>query len=204
MSACYYPALPHHMARKTARSSPRLCERVVVAVTGSVGALWTAQFILHLRTNRYVRDVTVVMSEHATKFVGMAAMRAVSGAPVLAGLFDPDAPFAVGHVEVSQGAGALVVMPATANIIGKAAAGVADDAVSSAILGADCPVIFVPNMNPRMWTHPIVRRNVGILKDAGYRVIPPTTGIEVSTLRSREGGMPPFDDIVRAIRAAVK
>jgi phosphopantothenoylcysteine decarboxylase/phosphopantothenate--cysteine ligase len=177
---------------------------VVVAVTGSVGALWAAQFVLHLRSARLVGDVRVVMSEHAAEFVGRSAMRAVSNAPVLTSLFDPDAPFAIGHIEVTDGAGALVVMPATANIIGKAAAGLADDAVSSAILAADCPVIFVPNMNPRMWRHPIVRRNVRTLRDAGCHVIPPVEGVQVSSLRRQTGGMPPFEAIVRVIRSALR
>lgn len=177
---------------------------MVVAVTGSVGALWTAQFILHLRSEQYVRDVAVVMSSHATKFVGVTAMRAVSGSAVMTDLFEPEAPLAIGHVEITEGAGALVVMPATASIIGKAAAGIADDAVSAAILAAACPVIFVPNMNPVMWRHPIVRRNVRTLAEAGYRVIPPVAGVEVSTLRRRAGGMPSFDAIVRVIRAALK
>jgi phosphopantothenoylcysteine synthetase/decarboxylase len=131
-------------------------------------------------------------------------MRAVSGASVLTDLFDPGAPLTVGHVEITDAAQALLVMPATANILGKAAAGIADDAVSAAILAAACPVVFVPNMNERMWHHPLVRRNVRTLKDAGYHLIPPARGVEVSTLREREGGMPAFETIVRGIRAALR
>jgi phosphopantothenoylcysteine decarboxylase/phosphopantothenate--cysteine ligase len=192
------------MARSKARSSPTLCDRIVIAVTGSIAALWAGRFILHLRAEGYVREVSVIMSDHAMEFVTAAAMRAISGAPVITSLFDVDAPLPVGHVQVTEGAGALIVMPATANIIGKAAGGIADDAVSSSILAAACPVIFVPNMNERMWRHPIVRRNVKTLESAGYHVVPPESGVEVSTLRAREGAMASFDAIIAATRAAVR
>lgn len=173
-------------------------------MTGSIGALWAAQFILHLRANGYVRQVSVIMTRNATAFVTPLALRAVSGSAVITDLFDPDAPLPIAHVQITEGAGVLLVMPATANIIGKAAGGIADDAVSSSILAAACPVVFVPNMNPRMWRHPIVRRNVRTLKGAGYHVIPPDTGIEVSTLRPREGAMPSFDSVIDAVRATLR
>ncbi len=197
------------MARSRPKSVPRrssrtLCGRVVVAVTGSIAALWTARFILHLRANNHAREVSVVMSEHATRFVTPLAMRVVSGSPVLTDLFDAGAPLPVGHVQITEGADVLLVMPATANIIGKAAHGIADDAVSSSILAAACPVVFVPNMNQRMWRHPIVRRNVQTLKSAGYHVVPPEMGVEISTLRQREGAMPSFDIIIAAVRAALR
>jgi phosphopantothenoylcysteine decarboxylase/phosphopantothenate--cysteine ligase len=181
-----------------------LCERAVVAVTGSIGALWAAHFVLELRTGRQVRDVRVVMSESATQFVTPMAMRAISGSTVLAGLFDADAPLPVGHVQISEDADILIVMPATANIIGKAANGISDDAVSASIMAAACPVVFVPNMNERMWRRPAVQRNVRTLTRDGYHVVPPVQGVEVSTARPAAGGMPDFDTILRAVRRILR
>lgn len=196
-------------AAGTSRSSSRaplarLCHRAVVAVTGSIGALWAAQFVLLLRADRQVRSVGVVMSESATRFVTPAALRAVSGEPVLSGMFDADAPFAVGHVQVTEGASVLIVMPATANIIGKVAGGLADEAVSATILAAQCPVVFVPNMSDHMWRRPAVQRNVRTLVADGYHVVSPEEGVAVSTLRPATGGMPSFEVILRALRRVMR
>lgn len=176
----------------------------MVAVTGSIGALWAAQFVLMLRTEREVRSVGVVMSESATRLVTPAAFRAVSGEPVLAGLYDADAPFAVGHVEVTDGASVLIVMPATANILGKIAAGVADDAVSAAILAAECPVVFVPNMSERMWRRAAVQRNLRTLAADGFHIVPPEEGVSVSSLRPMTGGMPSFERILKDVRRVLR
>ncbi len=190
--------------RPGAEPKPTLCARAVVAVTGSIGALWAAQFILELRAGGYVGSVRVAMTRHAAQLVTPVAMRAVSGAAVLTDLFDPDAPFAIGHVEIALDADVFIVMPATANIIAKAAHGIADDVVSASILAASCPVVFVPNMNERMWRHPTVRRNVRQLVDVGYHVVPPASGIAASTLRVETGGMPDFDQIRLAVRRAIR
>lgn len=182
----------------------KLCDTAVVAITGSIGALWAAQFVLELRSGGYVRGIRVVMSQSATQFVTPVAMRALSGAPVLAGLFDLDAPLSIGHVQVSEGAGVMIVMPATANIIGKAANGIADDAVSASIMAAACPVVFVPNMNPRMWARAAVQRNVRTLIRDGHHVVHPVSGTAVSTGRTASGGMPDFDTIVTAVRRVLQ
>ena len=184
-------------------ASPKLCETAVVAITGSIGALWAAQFVLQLRADGHVREVRVVMSDSARQFVTPIAMRAI-WIPVLAALCDPDAPFAVGHVQISEGAGVMIVMPATANIIGKAANGIADDAVSASIMAAACPVVFVPNMNDRMWRRPAVQRNIRTLIRDGYHVVPPVAGTVVSTGRSATGGMPDFETILAAVRRRLR
>lgn len=188
----------------TRQSPPTLCETAVVAVTGSIGALWAAQFVLELRAGGHVREVRVVMSPSAAQFVTPVAMRALSGTTVLTGLFDPDAPLAVGHVQISEGAGVMIVMPATANIIGKAANGIADEAVSASILAAACPVVFVPNMNDRMWRRAAVQRNVRTLIRDGHHVVPPVAGTVVSTGRTATGGMPDAEALLKAIRRLVK
>lgn len=185
-------------------SGSRLCETAVVAITGSVGALWAAQFVLELRAAGHVRTVRVVMSESAAEFVTPAALRALSGAPVLTRLADPAAPFAIGHVQITEGAAIMIVMPATANILGKAAHGIADDAVSASILAAECPVVFVPNMNERMWQRPAVQRNIRTLIGDGYHVVPPVKGTVVSTGREAIGGMPDGETIVRALRRVLR
>jgi len=183
--------------------TPLLCARAVVAVTGSIGALWAAQFVLELRMRRLVGDVRVVMTASAAKIITPVAMRAMSGFDVLTDTLDVDAPFPVSHIQITDGAGVLIVMPATANILGKAANAIADEAVSSVILAAECPVVFVPNMHQRMWRNPLVQRNVARLRHAGHHVIEPIEGRSISTATYSVGGMPPFDAIVDAVRAAL-
>jgi phosphopantothenoylcysteine decarboxylase/phosphopantothenate--cysteine ligase len=174
-----------------------------MAITGSIGALWAAQFVLELRAGGHVREVRVVMSPSATQFVTPVAMRALSGTPVLSGLLTDDAPFPVGHVQISENAGVMIVMPATANIIGKVANGIADEAVSASIMAAECPVVFVPNMNGRMWRRAAVQRNVRTLVRDGHHVVPPVAGTVVSTGRTATGGMPDFETVLRAVRKMV-
>jgi phosphopantothenoylcysteine decarboxylase / phosphopantothenate---cysteine ligase len=179
---------------------PTLCETAVVAITGSIGALWAAQFVLELRAGGHVREVRVVMSPSATAFVTPVAMRALSGAPVLAGLFDADAPLPVGHVQISDDADVMIVMPATANIIGKVANGLADEAVSASIMAAACPVVFVPSMNDRMWRRAAVQRNVRTLVRDGHHVVPPVAGTVVSSGRTGTGGMPDAESVIKAVK----
>lgn len=167
---------------------------------GSIGVLWAAQFVLELRAERHVSRVRIVMSEAASALITPVAMRAVSGEPVLAGLFDADSPWPVGHVQVSEGADVMIVMPATANVIGKVAHGIADDAVTAAIMAAACPVVFVPNMNGRMWQRPVVQRNVRTLKADGYHVVPPVSGVAVSTGETMTGGMPDTDTVIAFVK----
>src|SRR5258705_4286669 len=161
---------------KPRRTSSRLCRQAVVAVTGSIGALWAAQFILELRVRRLVDGVRVVMSASAAQLVTPAAMRAASGAEVLTGLFHADAPFAVGHMPITQDADVIIVMPATANIIGKAANAIADEAVSAVIVAAPSPVVFVPNMHERMWRNPLGQPNLNPLNHRGHPPGPPASG----------------------------
>ena len=183
---------------------PTLCDTAVVAMTGSIGTLWAALFVLELRAGGHVREVRVVMSPSAAQFVTPVAMRAISGAPVLTTLFDADAPFPIGHVQISDGADIMIVMPATANIIGKVAGGLADDAVSASIMASACPVVFVPSMNERMWRRAAVQRNVGALVRDGYHLVPPVAGTVVSTGRTAIGGMPDTETLIRALRKVVR
>ena len=94
------------------------------------------------------------------------------------------------------------MLPATANIIAKAAHGIADEVVSLSILAASCPVVFVPSMNEIMWNKKIVQKNVAELRRAGHVVIEPVVGLEISTLTPSNGCMPPVDQVFASLAAA--
>src|SRR5512139_3094470 len=130
---------------------------LVLGVTGSIAA-YKAVYLLRELTSRGA-GVTVVTTAHADEFVGALTWRTLSGRPVLSNLFDPRSPEAVEHVALAERAHALVVAPATANILAKAAHGLADDFLTTLLLAARCPVLMAPAMDGGMWEHTAVQAN---------------------------------------------
>ena len=129
---------------------------LILGVSGSIAA-YKAVYLLRELVRQGDR-VTVVTTAHAEQFVGALTWRTLSGRPVLSDLFDPQTPEAVEHVGLAERAQALVVAPATANVLAKAAHGVADDFLTTLLLAARCPVLMAPAMDGGMWDHPSVRR----------------------------------------------
>jgi phosphopantothenoylcysteine decarboxylase/phosphopantothenate--cysteine ligase len=111
---------------------------------------------------------------------------------VLLDQFDDANPLQVPHIELEERGQLLLVLPATANILAKAAHGICDDLVSTTILTFDERVVFVPNMNQKMWQNPIVQENVHKLVSLGRSVIAPSIGIEVATKKPEVAAMPPI------------
>src|SRR5712691_9208274 len=120
-------------------------KEIILGVTGSIAA-YKAVYLLRELT-RQGAGVTVVTTQHAQKFVGPLTFRTLSGRPVLADLFDPATGAAVEHVELAQKCHALVVAPATANLLAKAAHGIADDFLTTLLLATRSPVLMVPAMD---------------------------------------------------------
>ena len=127
----------------------------------------------------------------------------LSGRPVLSDLFDPQTPEAVEHVGLAERAQALVVAPATANVLAKAAHGVADDFLTTLLLAARCPVLMAPAMDGGMWDHPSVVANVRTLRERGVTIIEPEAGDLASGL-TRQGPVAGGGDDHRASRAAAR
>lgn len=146
--------------------------------------------------------VQPVMTRNAEKFVTPLTFEALTGSPVIrAGLPEPgDDPMP--HISVPRSASLMVVAPATANIIGKMANGIADDTLSTMLLAADIPVIMAPAMNPAMYANPAVQENIAKLKTRGVRFIGPSAG-EVACGETGEGRLAPVEDIVSAVRDAL-
>lgn len=120
--------------------------------------------------------VTVAMTREARRFVGATTFQALSGRPVHVRLWPAADSGRIEHLHLSEAADLAIVAPATANILGKLAGGIADDLVSSLLLGAACPVLLAPAMNTRMWQHAAVQRNVAFLRASGYETIGPDDG----------------------------
>ncbi|MBW7904674.1 MAG: phosphopantothenoylcysteine decarboxylase [Phycisphaerae bacterium] len=147
---------------------------VLLCVCGGIAAYKSAAL-----ASRLVQDgcgVTVAMTRAARHFVGPLTFRALTGRPVHASLFSPADGADIQHLRLSELADLIVVAPATASVMAKTAAGLADDLVSCLLIGADCPVLMAPAMNTRMWAHPAVQRNVAFLREMGVHMLGPESG----------------------------
>ena len=145
---------------------------IVLGVSGGVAA-YKAAFVLRAFTEAG-HDVRVVPTPGALHFVGAATFEALSGNPVTTDVWS-DVP-EVAHVRIGQQAELVVVAPATADLLARAAAGRADDLLTATLLTASCPVVFVPAMHTEMWLHPATQDNVATLRRRGAVVLPPAVG----------------------------
>jgi len=173
---------------------------IILGVTGSIAA-YKAVYLLRELTRRGAR-VTVCLSEHAQQFVGPLTFRTLSGRPVLTNLFDPQSDDAVEHVALAERAAAVIVAPATANLLAKAAGGIADDFLTTLLLAARCPVVMAPAMDGGMWDHPAVVANVTTLRARGVTVVDPDAGALASGLHAR-GRLPEIEALIEALLAAL-
>jgi phosphopantothenoylcysteine decarboxylase len=180
----------------------KVCESVVVVASGAVAAVMLPAFLFLVRRT-FAPTVRVFLSAAARRFVTPYAVRVVTGLEPVLDLFEAPADLLVPHVEAVAGADLLVALPATANLLARAAHGLADDGPTAAILAASCPVLFVPAMNPAMWAKPAVRRNVARLRADGHHVLDPGPGFEVATMTPVVGAMPSFDEVLAAMTSLV-
>lgn len=172
-------------------------KRILVGVCGSIAAFKACELVRALQ--REGAEVSVAMTGAATQFVGPTTFAALSGNPVMVRQF-PDRPEAgVPHVDVAEGFDLVMVAPATANILGKAAHAIADDLLSTVLNIVDCPVLFVPAMNHRMWNNPATRDAVSRLRDWGRPVLEPDLG-ELATRHIGVGRFPEVERIVAEVR----
>lgn len=136
-------------------------KHITLAVTGAIAA-YKAVYLLRLLRDAGA-EVQVIGTEHSLRFVGRETWEALSGRPPLFGLWETPDPSKIPHIMLGQEVDLVVVAPATANMLAKAACGIADDLVSTVLLAATAPVLFAPCMNTAMWEHPATRRNVETL-----------------------------------------
>jgi phosphopantothenoylcysteine decarboxylase / phosphopantothenate---cysteine ligase len=146
--------------------------RVVLGVAGGIAA-YKACLLLRLLTESG-HDVTVVPTASALEFVGAATWAALSGKPVTSSVWDGVEE--VPHVRLGRGADLVVVAPATADLLARAAHGLADDLLTNTLLTARCPVLLAPAMHTEMWLHPATRANVETLRSRGVVVLDPASG----------------------------
>jgi len=171
-------------------------KNIIIGICGGISAYKVVDVVSRLK--KQDAAVTVIMTENATKFVSPLTLRAISHEPVVTDMFTEPDNWDTEHISLAQKADLFVIAPATANIIGKIASGVADDMLTTTIMATKAPVLFVPAMNTGMYENPIVQQNIAKLKDYGYFVMEPSTGL-LACGTSGKGRLPDPQEIIDEI-----
>ncbi len=147
---------------------------IAIGISGGIAAYKTAELVSRLVQKGH--HVEVIMTAAATEFIQPLTFSTLTGNPVRSTMFQQKVGEKVEHVALADRADLLAVVPATANIIGKVANGIADDLLSTTIMAMDKPVLFFPAMNHKMWENPIQQQNIEKLRKNGYEVLDPEEG----------------------------
>lgn len=150
------------------------CKTVVVGVCGGIAAYKALDVISGLKKRNL--DIHVIMTESATKFVAPLSFQSLSQNMVVTDMFAEPKAFEIQHISLAKKADLMLIVPASANVIGKVANGIADDMLTTTIMATKAPVIFAPAMNTNMYNNNIVQQNINKLKDFGYKFIEPASG----------------------------
>jgi phosphopantothenoylcysteine synthetase/decarboxylase len=175
-------------------------KKIILGISSSIAAYKACDLVRLLMKDGF--SVFPVLTRNATHLVSPLALETLSGNPALSEMFYGEKQ-GWGHIELKKDASLLLVAPATANIIGKFAGGIADDLLSTTFLAVECPVVVAPAMNPAMYRHPAVQRNISLLKSWGVKIVEPGEG-EVACGDWGTGKLADVDSIYRAAKDAIK
>lgn len=171
-------------------------KKVVLGISGGIAAYKAADVASRL-TGRGA-DVHCVMTAHATEFISPVTLQALTGNPVVTEEFVRGPGWGIVHIDLADGADLLAIVPGTANVVAKIAAGIADDALTSTVLAADCPRFIAPAMNTKMYQNAATQANLQVLRERGWQVMKPALG-RLACGTVGEGKLPPVDEIEQAI-----
>ena len=181
------------------RLEPRLT-RILLGIGGGIAAYKAPALVRHLRSRN--AEIAVVLTKSGRRFVSEAALQAVSGKKPRWSLWDAEAEAAMGHIELARWADAVLIAPASANLVARLAQGTANDLLTTICLATAAPIFVAPAMNARMWRHPATQRNVERLRQDGATVIEPEDG-EQACGEFGPGRMPEPDGLADIVLAAL-
>lgn len=174
---------------------------VLVGVGGGIAAYKVCHVVSRLVQRGC--GVTVAMTDAGARFVTPLTFQSLTHRQVFTTLWETEGYYDPQHLSLSETSDLFLVAPATANLIGKFAAGIGDDLVTTMMLGRDCPAMLAPAMNTRMWENPVVRRNIAALRELEYAFVEPESGyLACGTIGA--GRMAEPDVIIAAVEAALK
>lgn len=167
---------------------------LLIGATGAINVVNLPGYIVHLRQN-VCKNIHVILTEAACTFLKKEAILYVSGNEAfVTGSSNKD--FPAPHLSLTSWADIFLILPASANIFAKAAHGIADDLLSSAIVAASCPIVFFPSMNKTMWEKPVTKRNLATLLQDGHSIkYKIQTSLEIATGRAEESIVPDIPHI---------
>jgi len=172
-----------------------------LAVTGSIAAYKAADLIRRLQDKAF--RVSVIMTKEAEQFITPLTLASLSGQPVFRQGFDEEAAWKMDHIRLAKEAALFLVAPATANTIGKLAAGIADDLLTCTAITTKAPILIAPAMNEDMYTNKIVQENCRKLKSLGMKFVEPVKG-KLACGVFGEGHLADVEDIVKAVVGILK
>lgn len=175
-------------------------KHIVLGVTGSIAAFKIASLASMLK--KQGADVTVIMTQNATNFINPITFESLTGNKCLVDTFDRNFQHSVEHVSLAKQTDVVMVAPASANVIAKAAHGIADDMLTTTLLACQCPKIFAAAMNTRMYQNPVVQDNMELLRHYGMEVVNPATGY-LACGDTGEGKMPEPELLLEYITKAL-
>jgi phosphopantothenoylcysteine decarboxylase/phosphopantothenate--cysteine ligase len=175
-------------------------KHIILGVTGSIAAYKIASLASMLKKKQ--ADVTVIMTRNATNFINPITFETLTGNKCLVDTFDRNFQYSVEHVALAKQADAFLIAPASANVIAKAACGLADDMLTTTLLACTCPKIVAPAMNTRMFQNEIVQDNLKKLEHYGMEVIHPASGY-LACGDTGEGKMPEPEVLYEYLMKAV-
>lgn len=174
-------------------------KKVLLGITGGIAAYKTANLASMLV--KLHADVHVIMTKNAQKFISPAVFETLTGNKVVDDVFDRDSGYHVAHIAMAKEADAVMIAPASANILAKLANGIADDMLSTTMLAVTAPVLIVPAMNTRMYEHPATQANLERLRTYGMRIIEPASGY-LACGDTGKGKMPKEEELVEELLCA--
>jgi len=170
---------------------------IVLGVTGGIAAYKAAEIASQL--TQAGAKVNVIMTEEAVQFISAVTFRALTGRPVVTEMFDLASEFSIEHVSLAKAADIVVIAPATANIIAKLAAGIADEMLCCTVLATKAPVLIAPAMETNMYTNPITQENLSKLRARDFVIVGPATGWLASG-KVGLGRLADINDIIGSVR----
>ena len=170
--------------------------KILVCICGGIAAYKSADLVNQLYKDGH--EVKVMMTENACKFITPLTLQTLSKQSVITDTFNEEDPTKINHIYYAQEYDMIVVAPMTANMIGKVANGIADDVVSSTLIAANIPIILVPAMNTVMYENRINQANLDKLKNYGYTIIEPDSGLLACGVEGK-GKFPTIDKIINEI-----
>ncbi len=174
----------------------KMPQRILIGITGSIVTVGIHNYLMEIQ-KFYSCEINIILSNAASKLITPQSLSYFIDGEIFNDSFQNSKKYKIPHVHLAEWADLILIMPATANIIGKLANGIADDLISLTLLAAECPVVICPNMNGKMYSKNSVQRNVNQLKDDGYMIMESNDVVfQLSNSKNVKGTMPRPENFV--------